>query len=63
MPLMPKVNNRLSANAGVDFGPSPWRDVAGFKSNGAGYLVRQMTSPEPASSAIMTSSSSCRVYM
>ena len=63
MPLMPSVNSRPSANVGVDFGPGPWRRVAGLMSNGAGYLLRQMTSPDAASSAIMTSSSSCRVYM
>ena len=28
MPLIPNVNNRPSANAGVDFGPAPWLLVA-----------------------------------
>ena len=36
LPLIPNVNNRPSANVGVDFGPGPWRDVDGFNLNAAG---------------------------
>jgi hypothetical protein len=36
MLVMPKVKRRPLANVGVDFGPAPWRAVAGTMLNAAG---------------------------
>ena len=63
VPVMPWANRRPAAYAGVDLGPSRCGAVAGFMVNGAGLAVRQTSAPVAASSAVMTSSPSCRVNM